>query len=139
MIFVEELADSCNSLHLSKCVMIVKIAHNLVNSFVSFPTDMASCFVYKHLKVIRGVKLLQEEQVLLKIMNCVWQIVWLFCYFSLIRGKTCSVNSVLIQVLPVLCHVALVLEISKKSLTDRDVIRCRIVVELLMPLLIEMA
>ena len=84
------------------------------------------------------MKLLQQFEILLKVMDRIGQIIRLLCDLALIRGKSVSVDAVSVEDLPVFGHVATVFEVGEEGLADWDVIRSSVVVELLMPLLIEM-
>ena len=135
----EDVAQVGDSFHLPKGVVVVEVAKHLIDSVVTITFDVASGLVDQHLQVVRRVELLQQFEILLKVMDSIGQVVWLLCDLTLIRGKSVSVDTVSVENFPVFCHVATVFQVGQKGLTDRNVIRSGVIVELLVPLLVEMA
>ena len=72
-------------------------------------------------------------------MDRVWKVVRLLGDLALVRSQAVPVDAIFVQHLPIFRHITTVFEVGQESLTDRNVIWSRIVVQLLMPLLVEVA
>ena len=118
--------------------MIVKILLDSVHQWMSITANMSSSLVDQHIHIVWRVHLFQDLKVVFKVTNGLWLHVWLLSYLSLVRSESFPAYSVSTQVVPVLSHVS-TSQVSKQCFTDWYIIRCSVVMELLMPLLVKVS
>jgi len=100
--------------------------------------NMALSLTDEHIQIIAWMNRFKNFQVILKITNCWSHHIWLMGNISLIWSQSCGIDSVFLQVIPVAAHVSSWFHVTKESFTDWNILRGCVVMELLMPLLIEM-
>ena len=132
-------SEICGPLHLPQHIVVLVVLLQVAHETVGVTANVAPRLIDKLVKIIRRMHLFQDMKIMLKAANSLWFVPRFARDLSLIRCKSFPSDAILAENTPVLAHVTATLQISQKCLTNGDVIRSRVVVQLLMPLLIEMA
>ena len=98
----ESFSDICDSIHLPQGVVVLEVRKQVVQCIIGIASKVASGLVNKHLDVSRRVKLLQNLEVLLEVLDRIRQVVGLLRDLSFIGAEPVSVDSILVQYFPVL-------------------------------------
>lgn len=126
-----------NPVDLPEGVRVTEVAHHLVEC-LGVIADCRPGLVAEHLEVVVRVELFENPQVVLKVRNRLGHIVRLVSYAALVRGHALFGNPVFVQDSPVLSNLVR-LQIGEDRFANANVVRGCVVVQLLVPLLPEVA
>lgn len=119
--------------------MVIKVLKHITDSSVFGAAEMTTGFVAENFDVARGMHLLKNYEVAIEVINRVGEVVGLFCDLAFVGAETVAIDSICFEHFPVFGHVAARAKVGKECFADRNIVGCRVVVELLVPLLIEVA